>query len=122
MTSITPSATIGAGTWDLGFNDDMVSKTIPLDYRSSQGAVVGSIETGTVAWTYEITYDDVNQPEDFTWTDQSTPVWHTSSAALTGSAPGTVLEVGAKAMRVHISAYTDGGELQVWVTQTSHPV
>jgi len=121
VTSVTPSATIGADTFDIGFNDDCVSKTVPLDYRSTFAAVVSANMSGTVAWDYEVTYDHPNRPAEFTWTDQATPIW-VSTASLTADDPGTTLDLTAKAMRVRITSYTDTGELQVWVNQVLTPV
>jgi len=118
VTSITPSATIGADTFDLGVTDVCVSKTIPLDSWSDLGATVAIDVTGTIAFDVEVTYDSVNDPS-FTWTDQSSPAWLNATNLTNKTADIiAVLDQGAQACRVIINSYTDTAELQAWVTQT----
>lgn len=119
LTSVVPSATIGADTMDIGIGDDIVSATIPLNRWSSVGASVGLDVTGTIDLDVQITYDPPNRPDLFTWTDQSTPKWHNSTAIAGASADDSnaVMDVGIEAVRVQINSYTDTAELQAWITQ-----
>jgi len=118
VTSITPLSTIGGSTYDLGFNDDMTSKTIPLDRFSDLGATVAIDLTGTAGFDVEVTYDLVNDP-GFTWTDQASPIWIDATNITNKSASiVAVLDQGAQACRVRVNSYTNTAELAVWVTQS----
>ena len=118
VTSVTPLSTIGANTWDIGHNDIIASKTIPLNIVSESAAMAAIDVTGTIAFDLEVTYDQVNS-KDFTWTDQSTPTW-INATNLTNKTANIIgaLDLGAQAARVVINSYTDTAEIQVWITQT----
>jgi len=119
LTSVVPSATIGADTMDIGIGDDIVSKTYPLNHWSDVAAPALIDVTGTINVDIELTFDPPNQPEEFTWTDQSTPIWvnSTNFAAATADKFST-LDVGAYAARFRINTYTDTAEVQGWISQT----
>ena len=119
ITSITPVSTIGANTYDIGYTDVFVSKTYPLNHWSDVAAPILCEETGTVVWTADLTFDPPNRPTEFTWTDQGSPTWvaSTNIAGATGDV-FTTLDVGAYAMRMRVTAYTDTGELAFWISQT----
>lgn len=118
VTSVTPLSTIGSNTWDIGYDDIIASKTIPLNSLSGYPAVAAVNVTGTIAFDVEVTYDLVNSPE-FTWTDQSTPTW-INATNITNKTANIIgeLDIGAQAARVLINSYTDTAELQVWISQT----
>jgi hypothetical protein len=118
LTSVTPVSTIGANTYDIGYTDVFVSKTIPLNRRSESAAMAAIDVTGTIAFDVEVTYDLINSP-DFTWTDQSSPVW-LNATNLTNKSADIIgaLDLGAQAARVVVNSYTDTAELQAWITQT----
>ena len=119
LTSVVPSATIGGDTMDIGIGDDIVSATIPLNWRADVAAM-GAIDiTGTINVDIEVTMDPPNRPETFTWTDQSTPVWFNSAnfAGKTADTGPLALEVGMFAARVRINSYTDTAEVQAWIVQ-----
>ena len=59
LTSATPSATIGADTFDIGWVDEFCSKTYPLNWRSSVAALLHVNVTGTIDFTAQETYDEV---------------------------------------------------------------
>jgi len=119
LTSVTPVSTIGTNTYDIGFTDIIVSKSIPLNFKSDVAAMAAIDVTGTIALDLEVTYDFVNRPNDFTWTDQSSPAW-LNATNLTNKTADIIgaLDLGAQAARVVINSYTDTAELQVWITQT----
>ena len=119
VTSITPVSTIGSNTWDIGYTDEFVSKTYPLNHWSDVAAPILAEETGTVVFTAELTFDPPNNPNEFTWTDQNSPTWIASTNISGATATTfTTLDVGAYAMRMKVTAYTDTGELAFWISQT----
>lgn len=119
LTSVVPSATIGADTMDIGIGDDIVSQTIPLNYRSDVPASAALDVTGTINVDIELTFDPPNRPGEFTWTDQSSPAWFNAAnfTAETADIMST-LETGATALRVRINSYTDTAEVQAWIAQS----
>ena len=119
LTSVVPSATIGADTMDIGIDDIIVSKTYPLNHWSDVAAPILINLTGTANFTAELTFDPPNREDEFTWTDQDTPTWVASSNVSGATADAfTTLDVGAYAMRMKINTYTDTAELQFWISQT----
>ena len=120
LTSATPSATTGTDGMDIGIGDDIVSKAIPLNSRSDTGALAGVNVTGTIGFDIEVTLDPPNNPNEFTWTDQGTPIWFNASnfAAKTAATLG-LLDAGAYAARFRINTYTDTAEIQGWITDNA---
>jgi hypothetical protein len=118
LTSVTPVSTIGTNTYDIGYTDIIVSKTVPLNSWSDRGAVAAIDVDGTIAIDVEVTYDLVNSSA-FTWTDQSSPAW-LNATNITNKTADIIgeLDRGAQAARVIINSYTDTAELQAWITQT----
>lgn len=119
LTSATPSATTGTDGMDIGIGDDIVSTTVPMNHWSDVAAPAHIDVTGTINVDIELTFDPPNRPDEFTWTDQSTPNWvnSTNFAAKTADLFST-LDVGAYAARVRINSYTDTAEVQAWISQT----
>ena len=119
LTSATPSATTGTDGMDIGSGDDIVSKTFPLNHWSDIAASAYIDVTGTINIDIEVTFDPPNRPNEFTWTDQSTPVWAntTDFAAITADKIGTI-NLGVYAARFRINSYTDTAEFQGWISQT----
>ena len=116
LTSVVPSATVGTDTFDIGIGDDIVSKTVPLNFRSDTAALAGIDVTGTIGVDIELTLDPPNRPGDFTWTDQGTPIWFNAGnfTAKTADTFGA-LDLGAFAARFRINSYTDTAEVQGWI-------
>ena len=119
LISATPSATTGTDGMDIGSGDDIVSKTYPLNHWSDVAAPALLDVTGTINVDIELTFDPPNDPNEFTWTDQSTPTWvnSTNFAAKTADTFST-LDVGSYAARFRINTYTDTAEVQGWISQT----
>lgn len=59
VTTIVPSATIGADTMDLGWSAVAIGPTIPIDWRSTSGASWSVVVTGTINVTVQEAYQDV---------------------------------------------------------------
>ena len=71
LTSITPSATIGADTMDIG-QGEFMSMIIPLNWRGGIDTINLDI-TGTIDVTIQQTFDDIQSLEDFDYTWQNAP-------------------------------------------------
>ena len=119
LTSATPSATTGTDGMDIGSGDDIVSKTYPLNHWSDIAAPALLDVTGTIDVSIQLTFDPPNRPDEFTWTDQSTPVWVDSTNFSNETADiFSTLDAGAYAARFRINSYTDTAEVQGWISQT----
>jgi hypothetical protein len=111
LTSATPSATIGADTFDIGWVDEFASKTIPLDAHSAKAALIGIKVTGTIDYTVEQATNNV-------LTAGKTPNWLAISALSAKTASLHVsADVGATAIRLICNSYTDTAEIQMNVNQ-----
>ena len=111
LTSATPSATIGADTFDIGWVDEFVTKTIPLDWRSGPGALRITVG-GTINYDLENTLSDI-QFETITWfVDDAAQ--DDETASLTAR-----WEVTSKAIRVKANSYSSGATLTLEYVQSN---
>jgi len=114
LTSATPSATIGADTFDIGWVDEVSTKTLPLNYRNTEAAMYSVDVTGTINYTVQET---LNQIHILTAPSQSSS-WHAVTALASKTAD--LMESGqvnATAMRLVVNSYTDTAEIQLTVMQ-----
>lgn len=120
LTSATPSATIGADTFDIGWVDEVATQTIPLDWRSDVAAAINVDVTGTIDFTVQQTFDDVQRPGLAAQSAYANAQWLdiTALAAKTADTTSTA-SVGATAIRLKVNSYTDTAELQMNVNQTT---
>ena len=110
LTSITPSATIGTDTMDIGWVDEVSSQTIPIDWRSPYAMNISVDVTGTLNFTVQQTFADVLGGVAAVWSD--------ITALASKSADTTsVAAVGATAIRIITSSYSSGAELQMYMKQ-----
>lgn len=119
LTSVTVSATIGADTFDIGWVDEVMTQTIPLDWRSETAAMVNVDVTGTINFTVQETFDQFQTPgiiptRDCQWLDV------TALAAKTADTRAQV-SIGATAIRLVVASYSSTAELQMNVNQPSFP-
>ena len=119
LTSATPSATIGADTFDIGWVDEVASQTIPLNWRSNTPALVHVVVTGTINYDIEATLQDIynNGSAPFTFTDQEDAAWFNDAnfTAKTASLTDDLALPGYRAIRFVVNSYTDTAELQVFI-------
>jgi hypothetical protein len=112
LTSLTPSATIGADTFDIGWVDEFVTPIYPMNWRGGNGALDINV-TGTINYDLEQTFDDIQfKTTAFSWAVDDTA---TQSAQ---TADQTVLYEGfPKAIRLKINSYTDTATIVLSFTQ-----
>lgn len=110
LTSATPSATIGADTFDIGWVDEVASQIYPCDYGSQNPIAITVDVTGTINYTVQQTFADVLAG--------TAPVWSsiTALAAQTTDVSSTAT-AGATAIRVIVNSYSSGAELQMYTSQ-----
>lgn len=114
LTSVVPSATIGADTMDIGWVDEVASQTLPLNWRATEGTTYAVDVTGTIDYTVQETFMKIQ----YLSSPQSAASWH-SLSALTAktadlAAQGTD---NATAARLIVNSYSSGAELQLDVVQ-----
>jgi hypothetical protein len=116
LTSATPSATIGADTFDIGWVDEVVSKTIMLDRHRESGALVQVDVTGTIDFTVQETAAPVRS----LYTGQNSIPWiDADDTDLVTTAADTMARLSphAVACRVLVNSYSSGAELQVYLSE-----
>jgi len=124
LTSITPSATIGADTMDIGWVDEFASKTVVLDWYRESGPSVGINVTGTISLDVQLTTNnpllrgDVRVPLANRVSDQDSMVWVDDGtlAAVTADTMGQISAWPVKAIRLIANSYTDTAEAQIDIT------
>lgn len=104
LTSATPSATIGADTFDIGWVDEFVTKTIPLDWRAGS-ALLRVTVTGTINYDLEQTLSDIQFVDSITWfVGDAGHDDETASISVT-------FTVAPKAIRLKANSYSSGAAL-----------
>lgn len=107
LTSITPSATIGTDTMDIGWTAVAVTPTYVVDYHST-GALVSSVVGGIINYTPQKTNDPIYS--------DTTPDWQTAVAAGTASLM-TQYPTGVTGVRMLVNSHTSG-TLNVTISQS----
>ncbi len=112
LTSATPSATIGADTFDIGWVDEVTTQVIPIDYVSNSACYISVNVTGTIDFTVSETYSNVLAGE--------TPHWK-AITALTAKTADTIgsATLGATAVKLVVNSYSSGAELQMYLSQAT---
>jgi hypothetical protein len=113
LTSATPSATIDADTFDIGWVDEVAGVTYPLNWRSPYATNVAVDVTGTINFTVQQTFTNVLGGESPLWSDITALASKTADTVSTAA-------VGATAIRVLVNSYSSGAELQVYTSQADH--
>ena len=112
-----PSGTTQAdtvGTFDIGWVDEVMTQTIPLNYRHTEAATFAADVTGTINYTVQETLDEIhtktNPSTDSSWFDISALASKTTDLLAQGT-------VHATASRLVVNSYTDTAEIQFKVMQ-----
>jgi hypothetical protein len=114
LTSVTPSATIGADTFDIGWVDEFVTPTLPINWRGGSAAMNIGV-TGTINYDVQQTFDDIQtKTTAFTWSvDDST-----TQSGVTATLP-ILYDAHPKGVRLLVNSYTNGATLTLSYTQMS---
>jgi len=114
VTSVTASATLGANTMDIGWVDEVMTKTYPINWRAADAATYASNVTGTVNYTVQEAFGNVftltNPAQDTIWYGLSALTSKTTDLASEGTRHAT-------AVRLITTSYTDTAEIQLQVVQ-----
>lgn len=102
------------GTFDVGWVDEVMTQTMPLNYRHTEAATFAVNVTGTIDYTVQESLNNIhlvaNPSTDVSWFD--IPALADKTADLL--AQGTV---HASAGRLVVNSYTSGAEIQFTVMQ-----
>ena len=116
VTSITTSAGTAADV-TIGTVDEASARTVPLNSRSDSGATVNVNVTGTIDYTVQERFDDIQASNTAVQTNN----WQTVAAFSAKTADVTSgLSAGASAARIIINSHSTGAELQMYVAQPSY--
>ncbi len=116
LTSATPSATIGADTFDIGWADEVITQTIPLDFYASTDASIAVDVSGTINFTVRDTMQSVlttvSPVQNLTWR---------TIGALSNKTADTVNSTSSNATGVQliINSHSDGAMAIMTILQGS---
>lgn len=117
LTSVTPSATIGADTMDIGYVDEFASQLYGLDWRAGNVAL-GLVPTGTINGTVQHTFDDIqnpNTPVPYNWFNHDDP----TLVGFTTNVDGNYIAI-PYATRVIANSYSNGATLKFDIFQQNN--
>ena len=111
LTSVTVSATIGADTFSIGFNNTFICPTIPCNWRGGIASLNVGV-TGTINYGIEQTFDDIQ-------TKTTAFVWVVNNAGETGQTGKLqiVLQALPKAYRLNVASYSASATITVSFVQ-----
>lgn len=109
------------GTVDIGTVDEVASKTYVIDSSQTEPAAAQVMLTGTANFDIEVTLKDPfvrDNPAPFAVSDQEDFDWINSAnfGGISASKIATLGLAGIRAFRIVTNSYTDGAELQVYMT------
>ena len=127
LTSITAPSGLGSETVDIGWADEVSSKTIVLDTYAVNACSAQVKVTGTIGFDIEDTLQAPFLRPDagaFTVANQADLAWLNDAnfTAKTASLANTLAVPGIRAARVVVNSYSAGAELQVWFVQSGQLV
>lgn len=98
----------------VGTVDELCSKTLPLDWRADDAARLNVDVTGTINYTIQETFDDVQRPGQLARSAYQNSQWIdiTALASQTGDVTSETSR-HATAFRIVVNSYSSGAELQV---------
>ncbi len=117
VTSIAISATLGANTVDLGWVDEIVTPTIPLN-TYARGASANVDVTGTVNYTVEATHSDMVTREadgPFNWFELDDP--NIDLISITADVAFGIFPM-PRAIRLKTNSYSSGATLALRIVHT----
>ena len=117
LTSATPSATIGADTFDIGWVDEVASASLALNHKSESPATLAVNVTGTIDFTVQETFDAM---QGAGFDPQQDAAWFPITALTSKTADVVAAAtLGATAVRLLVNSYSSAAELQMNVNQPS---
>lgn len=117
VTSVTVDGA-GAGNITVGTVDEICTNTIPIKWRSDNAATINVDVTGTINFTVQQTFDDVQRPGQTPQSAHVNSQWLDISALASKTADTTSTStVGASAIRLVINSYSSGAEIQMNLVQ-----
>jgi len=116
LTTVVPSATIGADTMDIGWASQFISPTIGLNFR---GGIIGLnvIITGTINYTIQQTMDNIQTlvRTSIGWMNNDDP----TLVAATTNQNGNYI-AGVIATRLVVNSYSSGATIRYNITQRNY--
>lgn len=108
LTSATPSATIGANTFDIGWVDEFATNTYPYNWHGGLSGIHFDV-TGTIDYTFQYTYSDIQRDTTFVWNNSN-------DANLVGATTDQTSNITypALGLRTIVNSYNSGAIL-TWV-------
>lgn len=114
LTSVVPSATIGADTMDIGWVDEVAGRTYPLNYNAAVANTYCVDVTGTIDYTVQECFDDI---QNLTSAQQNGDWFNVSALAAKTTDIAAAGVHGATAVRIIVNSYSSGAELQLKIVQ-----
>lgn len=117
LTSVTPSASIGADTMDIGWTQTARGQTIPVDRCSPYATYMAVDITGTINFTIEETLTNV-----LALTNPNVDAFWTASTSFSGKTADTVGSIIAQAAawRFVVTTVTNGCVVTIYTNQADN--
>ena len=113
LTSATPSATIGADTFDIGWVDEFLTPAIPLDWHAAFAGLQIMI-TGTISIDLESSNSDLQNS-----TDAALWLVDTSSNAAVTASKWLTFDANPRFLRVKANSYSSGATVKLLYAQSN---
>lgn len=113
LTSATPSSTIGADTFDIGWVDEFVTPAIPLDWRGNFASLEVVI-TGTISIDIDSSNSDLQNSTD-------SALWKVDTATNAGvtASQWVTFNANPRFIRIKANSYTSGATVKLLYAQSN---
>jgi hypothetical protein len=112
VTSVAIASPVAGSTVDIGTVDEVSGQTIPLNWRSENGANITVDVTGTLNFTVQETFVPIQDLDQIRlWVDITALASKTADTTSSSAA-------GATGVRLIYNSYTNTAETQIYLTQT----
>jgi hypothetical protein len=115
LTSVVPSATIGADTMDIGWSAVAVSPTYPIDTDAEVACNIYADITGTINFSIMQSFADVQTDNTYMTSFSAISALAAKSADTAGQS-----NVGATAIRLLVNSVTTGATIAMYTSQPSN--
>jgi hypothetical protein len=115
LTAVSSSGTLSTNTLDIGWVDEFVSKTIPLDHYANNPATVQLTVGGTIDVDIEDTISDIRDggtQDSWTWLTDA------NFDDATASVGGELATHGIRAIRLKANSYSSSATVDLAITQS----
>lgn len=118
VTSIVPNATLDSDEVDVGWVDEFVTPTIPMNHHAPNGASFETVVSGTIDYDVQQSLSDLTTPKPWNWT--SIPAGLVDSVDLIGITASATFNMNPlpSAVRLVANSYSSSASISFYIVHS----